>query len=96
MRANETRGTKAGNEKMNACKYSVGQQVTIGVYEGKGDDRRFVVRHATVVRTESKYHGNNSNIFLRVAHDDCFEDMRVWTSTLTKLIKNASKAAANA
>ena len=81
---------------MSACKYSVGQQVTIGVYEGKGDDRRFVVRHATVVRTESKYHGNNSNIFLRVAHDDCFEDMRVWTSTLTKLIKNAAKAAANA
>jgi len=81
---------------MNACKYSIGEKVQIGIYEGEGDARRFVVRDATVVRTESRYHGNNSNIFLRVARDDCFEDMRVWTSTLTKLIKNASKAAATA
>jgi hypothetical protein len=81
---------------MNACKYSIGQKVQIGIYEGEGDARRLVVRDATVVKTESRYHGNNSNIFLRVAHDDCFEDMRVWTTTLTRLIKNASKAAANA
>ena len=78
---------------MNACKYNVGQKVTIGVYEGDGSDRRMVVRKATVVRTESRYHGNNSNIFLRVEHDDCFEDMRTWTTNLTRMIRNAEAVA---
>jgi hypothetical protein len=78
---------------MNACKYGIGQQVQIGRYEGEGDARRLVVRDATVVNTESRYHGNNSTIYLRVAHKDCYEDVRVSTRTLTRLIKNAAQAA---
>ena len=79
---------------MNACKYSIGQKVQIGRWEGLGDARVFVVRSATVVNTESRYHGNNSTIYLSVAHDDCFEDMRVSTRMLTRLVKNASEATA--
>ena len=80
---------------MSACKYDIGQKVRIGIYEGEGSDRAMVVRDATVVRIESRFHGNNSWIFLSVAHADCFEDLRVPTSTLTRLIKNASAATAN-
>jgi hypothetical protein len=79
---------------MNACKYSIGQKVRIGTYEGDGDARRLVVRDATVVKTESRYHGNNSTIYLSVAHDDCFEDFRVSTRKLTKLIRNAEACVA--
>jgi hypothetical protein len=78
---------------MNACKYSIGQKVDIGRWEGSPDAPVFVVRSATVMNTESRYHGNNSTIYLSVAHDDCFEDMRVSTRLLTRLIKNAAKAA---
>jgi hypothetical protein len=79
---------------MNACKYSIGQKVEIGMWEGPIDARVFVVRSATIVNTESRYHGNNSTIYLSVAHDDCFEDMRASTRKLTRLIKNATEAAA--
>jgi hypothetical protein len=79
---------------MNACKYSTGQRVEIGMWEGPVDARVFVVRTATVVNTESRYHGNNSWIYLSVAHDDCFEDMRTSTRNLTRMIKNATNAAA--
>ena len=75
---------------MNSCKYSIGQKVVIGRYEGEGESRHLVVREATVLRTESRYHGNSSWIFLSLAHDDCFEDMRCCTRTLTRLIRNAA------
>jgi hypothetical protein len=81
---------------MNACKYSIGQKVQIARWEGPADAPVFVVRSATVVNTESRYHGNNSTIYLSVAHDDCFEDMRVSTRLLTKLIRNAAEATAAA
>ena len=79
---------------MNACKYSIGQKVRIGTYEGEDGARALVVREATVVNTESRFHGNNSTIYLSVAHDDCFEDMRVSTRKLTRLIRNAESAVA--
>lgn len=72
---------------MNNCKYQIGQVVQIGTYEGEG--RTLVVREARVVNTVSRLHGNNSWVWLSVAHDDCFEDMRVSTRALTRLIRNA-------
>jgi len=77
---------------MNACKYSIGQKVRIGWHEDAAGARTLVVRDATVVNIESRFHGNNSTIFLSVAHDDCFEDMRVSTRWLTRLIRVASAA----
>jgi hypothetical protein len=81
---------------MNACKYVIGQKVQIGMWEGPLDASVFVVRDATVVNTQSNFHGNNSRIWLSVAHDDCFKDMQTSTRTLTRLIKNAAKAVATA
>ena len=78
---------------MNACKYSIGQKLEIAAWEGHApEDRKMVVRSATVVNTASRLHGNMSWIFLSVAHADCFEDMRVSTRTLTKLVKLAAGA----
>jgi hypothetical protein len=79
---------------MNACKYSIGQRVQIGMWEGPVDDRVFVIRTAAIVNTQARFHGNNSTIYLSVEHDDCFEDMRVSTRMLTRLIRNAAEAAA--
>jgi len=79
---------------MNACKYSIGQKVQIGMWEGPVDARVFVIRTAAVVNTQARFHGNNSTIYLSVEHDDCFEDMRVSTRKLTRLIRNAAEAAA--
>ena len=74
---------------MSGCKYQPGQVFPIGIFEGDGETRSMVVREARVMRTESRFHGNSSRIFLSVAHDDCYEDMQVSTTTLTALIRNA-------
>jgi hypothetical protein len=81
---------------MYACKYSIGQKVEIGMWEGPVNARVFVVRAATVINTESRYHWNNSWIYLSVARGDCFEDMRTSTRLLTRMIRNAAKAAETA
>lgn len=80
---------------MSGCKYSVGQKVRIARYEGEGDRREFVVREATVMGIDPSYKGNTSRIRLSVAHPDCFEDMRVPTRILTRLIR-AAESQANA
>ena len=76
---------------MNACKYTIGQKLQIATWVGETpESRSMVVRDATVVNTVSRLHGNMSWIYLSVAHDDCFEDMRVSTRTLTTLVRLAS------
>jgi len=69
------------------CKYQVGQKVEIGLFE----NRRLVIRKATVLSVEPKFHGNSSSIRLSVEHDDCHEDFQCDTRLLTELIKNAAQ-----
>jgi hypothetical protein len=69
------------------CKYQVGQKVEIGLFETDG----LVIRKATVLGVQPKFHGNSSSIRLSVEHEDCYEDFRCDTRILTKLIKNAAQ-----
>jgi len=71
-----------------ASKYVRGQKLRIGIHEGDGDARRFVVREA-VVESVRRLYSNNSTVRLRFDAEGAQKEMEVWSTTLTKLVRMA-------